>query len=170
MTTIAQTISARHPRWYVLHVKNADHVIECLKDAHFEYYQFLYRERRPRKPPVVRQYFPGYLFVRFDVALDDWRCIPTMRGVRRLFSITPEKPLPLPEGLMDWMIAHLAPYRPNEHIKPIPVGSIVTLLQGPFGGFTAECITSDEEKVRVRLTILGRSVDLTINREQVQRA
>lgn len=40
---------------------------------------------------------PRYVLVRFNVADPKWRYIPTMPGVERLFSMSPERPSPIPD-------------------------------------------------------------------------
>jgi Transcription termination factor nusG len=71
---------------------------------------------------ALRPVFPGYLFVRFDVDRHPWRAIVHTRGVHRLFSITPERPLPIRPGVIEALQAEPASclVRPTAWCAPAP--------------------------------------------------
>lgn len=125
-----------------------------------------------RGGPATVSMFPGYLFARFDIGIDRWQCIPSTIGVRRLFSSAPERPTPVPAGLVESLISRgragdgvidtKAPAFPLE-------GAAVRMVAGPFESFEGICTWSSGHRVRVLLDILGRNVPVEADRADVLR-
>ncbi len=112
--------------------------------------------------------FPSYLFTRFDVAVDRWRCIHSTRGVRRLFGSTPERPTPVPDRAIAVLLA-------EGWAKPVMVdlpallpGQAVRVCDGPFLGQHGECLWSEADRVALMLTMFGRPTPVLLERRQVE--
>jgi transcription antitermination factor NusG len=122
------------------------------------------RHRKRDELPTVAPAFPGYLFVLFDQAAQPWRAIHSTRGVKRLFSITPERPTPVPVGVVERLMARLAKDMvaklPTEAGDPIPEGAIVTVLSGPFAGQEGVCIHGNGRHVRLRMLASGWDLEM----------
>lgn len=62
---------------------------------------------------------PRYIMVNFSRTDPDWRAIPTMRGVERVISASPERPTPIPDLEIEKLRQGLAPngclYPPTAH-------------------------------------------------------
>lgn len=91
--------------------------------------------RSHRKPgqPTLRPYCPGYVFVLFDQDVQPWRAIHNTRGVKRLFSYDPERPIPVKVGVIERLmvemsrsIAGVIPTAADT--DPLPPGIIVRVL------------------------------------------
>jgi len=59
---------------------------------------------RGAKRVSIRQYVPGYIFLHFDAEADWWYPITGTRGIRRLISATPLKPIPISDFAMRPML------------------------------------------------------------------
>lgn len=110
-------------RWYCVRTEyGAETDVDvAIRNAGFEtFYPLLWvppvaarRSEAGRAIPATSErmipLLPRYLMVRFDRSLLDWRHICTMRGVERLFSTHPERPIPIPQRDIDALRITLAP-------------------------------------------------------------
>lgn len=128
------------------------------------------RHRRQDDLPRVSPAFPGYLFVLFDQHAQPWRSIHSTRGIKRLFSTAPERPTPVPVGVVERLMAgltkSLAMALPTDDAEPIPEGAICLVLAGPFARQEGVCIRSGRGTVRLRMLAAGWDLDL--RRDQVE--
>lgn len=113
-------------------------------------------------------YFPGYLFVRLDVAIQRWRPIESSIGVLRLIKAG-SKPTAAPVGLVESLIArshsdgHL-----RLDVQDLQPGQVVRITQGPFAESLAVVDrSSGEERVRVLLALLGQTTAVSLARQDV---
>lgn len=130
----------------------------------------LVQRRHARQVKLVqRPMFPGYLFVRLDLAEASWRGAAHTRHIRRLFGSTPESPTPLALGIVERMIA-LGFDRPVTD-DPVPdliaAGAVVAITDGPFADHRGVCLWSDAKRCRVLLSMLGGQVQATLPRRLV---
>jgi transcription antitermination factor NusG len=97
------------------------------------------RKHRRQDHDKLRPYCPGYVFVLFDMDAQPWRKVHHTRGVRRLFSYSEDRPIPVPVGaverLMVEMSRSIAGVIPTVAAEaPIPPGVIVDILTPGFRG------------------------------------
>jgi len=116
-------------------------------------------------------YFPGYLFVRFDIASQRWRPIESSTGVLRLIKAG-TKPTPAPVGMVPALIERSGPdgllRLEPEGLQP---GQTVRITKGPFAESLAIVDrASGEERVRVLLTLLGQATAVSLARHDVMLA
>jgi transcription antitermination factor NusG len=164
------------PRWYCATTGPGREALAQDRLAHLGFAAFLplvAREvRHARRVAVVmRPMFPRYVFVRFDVAADPWRRAYAARCVR-IFGATPERPAPLPAGLVErWQAEGLdRPIMRDVAPDLIAAGAEVTLSAGPFADHRGVCLWDDGQRVRVLLSLLGGQVPASVPRGQVVRA
>jgi transcription antitermination factor NusG len=99
--------------------------------------------------------FPRYLFVFFDFEVDYWRPICSTRGVERMFGITPERPTPVPYGVVEELLetpeisAVFAP--PKLDGKKLRVTGA-----GPWHQFEGICQWSSDRRVGILMSVFGR--------------
>src|SRR5262245_18421687 len=77
--------------------------LEHLRRQNYQAYlpRYLKTIRHARKSEkVVRPYFPRYLFVRLNLAINGWRAIRSTVGVSDIVGFG-EQPAPLPAGVID---------------------------------------------------------------------
>lgn len=133
------------------------------------------RHRKRNSLPRFGPAFPTYLFVLFDVARQPWRTIHSTRGVKRLFSYDPERPIPVPVGVVERLMAQLARnqipvlsrHMPQPDAAPVPLGAIVTIMAEPFARQDAICIRSDDRAGCIRVQILATGWEVEVRRGDV---
>ena len=123
-------------RWYVVHAftgreKDAD---AHLRNQGFETFNPIeIRTVRHARRLVTRAsaFFPGYVFVRIDVELDQWRCINGTRGVRSLI-MQAERPVACPRGLVERLVEAADAQGVIETHSMLQPGQKVKVRTGPF--------------------------------------
>jgi transcription antitermination factor NusG len=164
----------RRPRWFciethpraellaILHLMRQQFTVHCPK----------LREWKAGKSLVTDVMFPGYLFVQFDRDVDHWRPIVSTRGVKRLFSTTPERPVPMPIGVVEDLMDRAGPdgvvetrthgqdrFRRKQHLH---------VTDGPFVFHDGICTWSKGDRVRLLIQILGRAVEVELDAKVVR--
>jgi transcriptional antiterminator NusG len=133
--------------------------------------------RRGRKTTMERKFFPGYILVNmilYDAAgrVDDraWYFVRETPGV--IGFIGGEHPVPLSAQEVEDILAQT---RQNEDAsKPkvkFEVGDTVTIRDGPFENFEGviESVDPDRGRLRLAVTIFGRSTPVEVEYWQVER-
>jgi len=157
-------IGAKDPVWYAIHTHPRGELKAFNHLQRQNYHVYLPRcaktIRHARKSErVVRPFFPRYLFVRLNLAINGWRTIRSTVGVNDIVCFG-EQPTPLPAGVIDALQAQetggLIELAHKNAIKP---GDNVVVLNGPFADQVGLCINvSDNERVAILLDLLGRKV------------
>jgi len=103
---------------------------------------------------VIRYYFPGYIFVRFDKDRERWQSIHYTRGVSRLFTCG-EVPTRIRGGVIERMIAEAVrdDFAIDDKLNEIvfEAGQAVKITAGPFAGLSGVVKASSHEKISVLL-------------------
>ncbi len=133
--------------------------------------------RRGKKTTMQRKYFPGYILVRMNLYDDAgkidsavWYFIRETQGV--IGFIGGNKPLPLSETEVDGIMAQTR--GADEVSKPkvdFEIGETVTIKEGPFENFEGaiESVEPDRGKLRLSVSIFGRSTPVEVEYWQVER-
>jgi transcriptional antiterminator RfaH len=166
------------PRWYCVqtHVRGELTAIHGLTAQRFEIHLPKRWERDRHGGRIAAPLFPGYLFVRFDVAADRWRPVVSTRGVYRLFGATVERPTPLPVGVVEDLIERAGPSgiiddgTVPDPVAPLQAGQLARVTSGPFVDMTGICTWSTGRRVRLLLTLLGGDVETELSRASVDAA
>jgi transcription antitermination factor NusG len=117
--------------------------------------------------------FPRYIFVAFDITDPTWRYIQSRRGVERIFGISPERPTPIPQKMIDVLLEQCAP---NGVIYPakvpefsaVKVGATVEMLTGPFAQFRGICLLSKPDRIRLLVDVFGRATEMDVRSADVR--
>lgn len=147
-------------RWYVAATKPArERVAELhLRNQAFRVFLPLRKKsvRQARRMTTQRvPLFPGYLFVQLDIGTARWRSINGTIGVKRLIA-QDERPVPLPDGFIDALVANLAPDGTFDYGSRLAVGDRVELVAGPFARQVGELSRLDDRgRVCVLLNLLS---------------
>lgn len=134
----------------------------------------LFRTRRPSGKLDVRSLFPRYGFVRFDMARPAWRAICSTPGVELLLGSHPERPTPIPLGVVEGLLAQLGPAGwiddqscvPTQ--APIAAGLTVKIKSGPFAAMHGICKWSSDKRIGILLDIFGDARTVTLKRRDVE--
>ena len=120
----------------------------------------------------ISQIFPGYILIKMNLNEDTWHIIkntPKLSG----FLGTKGKPIPISNDEAKRISQQVT----DGVEKSIPsvmydVGEEVKVIDGPFASFNGEIEHIDEEKARLRVavSIFGRSTPVDLEYSQVEKA
>lgn len=179
-------------QWFVVHVlsgqegKVRDNLVRRIKteemgDLVFEVLiptERVSEIKRGKKTETTRKFFPGYLIANMYL-LDEnkqlvdrtWYFIRETPGVIG-FAGTKDRPIPMRPAEVESMLAQMK--EREEKVKPkvsFEVGETVKVADGPFqnqNGVVEE-IDPDRGKLRVSVSIFGRSTPVELEYWQVER-
>jgi transcription termination/antitermination protein NusG len=135
--------------------------------------------RRGKKTETKRKFFPGYIIVNMNLIHEDgslvektWFFIKEMEGVIG-FAGTKDRPVPMRPREVEALLSQIR--EREESVRPavsFEVGDTVKVADGPFqsqSGIVEE-IDPERGKLRVSVTIFGRSTPVELEYWQVERA
>jgi transcriptional antiterminator NusG len=120
-----------------------------------------------------RKFFPGYVLVEMDMTDDTWHLVKNTPKVTGFVGGTSTKPTAISEKEVQNILQQI-----QEGVdKPRPkvlfeVGEAVRVKDGPFADFhgNVEDVNYDKSKLRVSVTIFGRSTPVELEFGQVEKA
>jgi len=120
-----------------------------------------------------RKFFPGYVLVEMDMTDETWHLVKNTAKVTGFIGGTATKPTPISEKEVQNILNQI-----KEGVeKPRPkvlfeVGEAVRVKEGPFTDFhgNVEDVNYDKSKLRVSVTIFGRSTPVELDFGQVEKA
>jgi transcriptional antiterminator NusG len=124
-----------------------------------------------QKKTTKRRFFPGYILVKMILNDETWHIVkntPKITG----FVGDKIKPVPVPESDVQKMTNRIA----EGQVKPRPrisfsEGENVRVIDGPFSNFNGvvEDVNPDKGKVKVLVSIFGRSTPVELDFIQVEK-
>ncbi|AZN98671.1 transcription antiterminator NusG [Mesorhizobium sp. M9A.F.Ca.ET.002.03.1.2] len=177
-TTDKATVSLQRPatgaaeRWYAASVFPGK---EDVAERHLRmqgFHSFVPRcekttrhARRIETRPAA--YFPGYMFIALDVALQRWRSVNGTFGVRSLI-MQGERPLPVPSGLVERFIALTGRDGLLDFRGGLTTGVSVRILSGPFAEMIGRLDRLDPAgRARVLVAIMNGEVPVDLDSREL---
>jgi transcription termination/antitermination protein NusG len=120
-----------------------------------------------------RKFFPGYVLVEMEMTDESWHLVKDTPKVTGFLGGSAMKPSPISQRevdtIMQQMQAGVEKPRPKVLFE---VGESVRVKEGPFTDFngTVEDVNYDKNKLRVAVTIFGRSTPVELEFGQVEKA
>ncbi|HYR05149.1 MAG TPA: transcription termination/antitermination protein NusG [Gallionella sp.] len=120
-----------------------------------------------------RKFFPGYVLVEMEMTDESWHLVKDTPKVTGFLGGSAMKPSPITQrevdNIMQQMQAGVEKPRPKVLFE---VGEAVRVKEGPFTDFngTVEDVNYDKNKLRVAVTIFGRSTPVELDFGQVEKA
>ena len=125
-----------------------------------------------KKTVTERRIYPGYVLVEMDMADDTWHLVKHTSKVTGFVGGARNRPAPISEAEVMKIVNQM-----QEGVdKPKPkvewmVGELVRVKEGPFTDFNGavEDVNYEKSKVRVSVTIFGRSTPVELDFAQVEK-
>jgi len=173
-------------RWYVLHVysgfekKVSSSIIEQAKQAGMEdkILQVLVPSeevvevRRGTKVSSERKFFPGYILIEMELTDEAWHLVQNTPKVSGFLG-SKERPTPISEVEAQRILNQVQEGvdRPKPSVV-YEIGDSVRVVDGPFTSFNGQVEDVDEERARVKVavSIFGRSTPVELEYAQVEKA
>jgi len=117
---------------------------------------------------TVAPLFPGYVFVRLDTSAQRWRSVNGTFGVRSLISQDGE-PARLPGAFVESLQMRTdADGIVGPEAAPLPLGSKVRVVAGPFADYVGTLIRLDSrQRVTLLLSMLGGAITASVPSENI---
>lgn len=130
-----------------------------------------FKIKKGKKVEEQEKLFSGYVFVKFDLNLDtksNLLSIPKVSGF--LGGINPS---PVSKVKMDDIFAMINNEKgdSDNSDKIFEIGEIVNVIDGPFDSFsgTVDAFDSEKERVKISISIFGRSTSVELHYHQVKK-
>lgn len=124
-----------------------------------------------QKKTTKRKFFPGYILIKMKLNDDSWHMIkntPKISG----FVGDKRNPVPVPESEIERMTSRISEgaSRPKSKVN-FSEGEKVRVVDGPFNNFNGviEDVNGDKGKLRVLVSIFGRSTPVELDFVQVEK-
>ena len=173
-------------RWYVVHAYSGfeQQVIRSLEEriklAEMEdkFGQILVpteevvEMRDGQKRKSSRKFFPGYVLIQMDMDDDSWHLVKDAPKVMGFIGGTSDKPAAITEKEADAILNRVQEGaekpRPKVLFEP---GEVVRINDGPFNDFNGvvEEVDYDKSRLRVEVSIFGRSTPVDLEFSQVEK-
>ena len=173
-------------RWYVLHVysgfekKVKQSIEEQAKQAGMDdkILQILVPSedvvevRRGSKVHSERKFFPGYVLIEMDMTDQAWHLVQNTPKVSGFLG-SKDRPTPISAAEAQRIMsqAQEGVERPKPSVV-FEIGDSVRVVDGPFTSFNGQVEDVDEERARVKVavSIFGRSTPVELEYAQVEKA
>jgi len=125
-----------------------------------------------QKRTSERKFFPGYVLVQMDLDDDSWHLVKDTPRVMGFIGGKADQPAPITEQEANLILQRVeqsgeAP-RPKTLFEP---GEMVRVIDGPFNDFNGvvEDVNYEKSRLRVAVTIFGRSTPVDLEFNQVEK-
>ncbi|OGT21583.1 MAG: transcription termination/antitermination protein NusG [Gammaproteobacteria bacterium RBG_16_57_12] len=128
------------------------------------------REGQQRKSD--RKFFPGYVLVQMEMNDDTWHLVKEVPKVLGFIGGTSERPAPISEKEANEILhrVEVGAEKPRPKVL-FEVGELVRIIDGPFNDFNGvvEEVDYEKNRLRVEVTIFGRSTPVELGFSQIEK-
>ena len=173
-------------RWYVVHAYSGmekaveRNILERVSNAGMETRfgrtlvptEEVVELKNGQRRTTERKFFPGYVLV--EMAMDDetWHLVKNTSKVTGFVGGARNRPAPISEADVQKIVDQMkdGTEKPRHKVEFI-VGEYIRVKEGPFTDFngTVEDVNYDKNKLRVSVTIFGRSTPVELEFSQVEK-
>jgi transcriptional antiterminator NusG len=125
-----------------------------------------------QKKTTERKFFPGYVLVEMVMDDDTWHLVKHTNKVTGFVGGGKTRPSPISEAEVLKIVSQMqeGTEKPRHKVEFV-VGEMVRVKEGPFADFngSVEEVNYDKSKVRVAVTIFGRSTPVELEFSQVEK-
>ncbi len=126
--------------------------------------------KQGKRVQAEKRFFPGYIMLKMAMNETTWQIV---RGVRRItgFLSNQNKPIPMSQKEADKLLNNIT--EKQEGIVPLEtfqIGDLVKVTSGPFASFSGKVEAVDDEKQRLKVSVLvfGRATQVDLEFTQAQ--
>ena len=119
-----------------------------------------------------RKFFPGYVLVEMDMNDATWHLVKDCPKVMGFIGGTSDKPTPISQREADAILNRIQEGTEKPRPKVLfEVGEVVRVTDGPFTDFNGmvEEVNYDKSRLRVAVSIFGRSTSVELEFSQVEK-
>ncbi len=187
-STAQMTAAARHPdmRWYVVHAYSGmekaveRNIIERINRAGMQDkfgrilvpMEEVVEVKNGQKRTTERKFFPGYVLVEMIMDDDTWHLVKHTNKVTGFVGGARNRPAPISEEEVMKIVNQMqeGSEKPRHKVEFV-VGELVRVKDGPFTDFngSVEEVNYEKSKMRVAVTIFGRSTPVELEFSQVEK-
>jgi len=128
--------------------------------------------RRGAKVQAERKFFPGYILVNMELTDAAWSVVQSQPRVTGFLG-GKGRPVPITNAEAERLIKQMdeGVERPRSTLS-FDIGEEVRVIEGPFESFNGVVEEADDEKERLKVSvsIFGRSTPVELEYSQVERA
>ena len=184
--TPTEGTESRAMRWYVLQAYSGfEKQVQKLLQSHIErkgmqeYFgrilvptEEVVEMKGGQKRTSERKFFPGYVLVQMEMTDDTWHLVRGVPKVSGFIGGVDRRPVPISDREADEIIQQSSDSadKPKMRFTFAP-GEIVRITDGPFQDFNGivEEANFDKAKLKVSVTIFGRSTPVELDFTQVEK-
>jgi len=173
-------------RWYVVHVYSGfeQQAVRSIKEriAHASLEdrfgeilvptEEVVEMRGGQKRKSDRKFFPGYVLIQMEMDDETWHFVKDVPKVMGFIGGTSDRPAPITDKeaqrIIDRIQEGVEKPRPKVLFEP---GEVVRVIEGPFADFNGvvEEVNYEKDRLRVAVTIFGRSTPVELSFGQVEK-
>jgi transcriptional antiterminator NusG len=173
-------------RWYVVHAYSGmekaveRNIIERIARAGMESkfgrilvpMEEVVEIKNGQKKTTERKFFPGYVLVEMVMDDDTWHLVKHTNKVTGFVGGAKNRPAPISEAEVMKIVNQMqeGTEKPRHKVEFV-VGEFVRVKDGPFTDFngSVEDVNYEKSKVRVAVTIFGRSTPVELEFSQIEK-
>jgi len=126
-----------------------------------------------QKRKSERKFFPGYVLVQMDLDDETWHLVKETPRVMGFIGGKADKPAPITDKEAEIILQRV--HDSEDKPKPKTVfeaGEVVRVVDGPFNDFNGvvEEVNYDKSRLRVAVSIFGRSTPVELDFTQVEKS
>ncbi len=125
-----------------------------------------------QKKTTERKFFPGYVLVEMVMGDDTWHLVKHTNKVTGFVGGAKNRPAPISDAEVAKIVNQMqeGTEKPRHKVE-FMVGEFIRVKDGPFTDFngSVEDVNYDKSKVRVSVTIFGRSTPVELEFSQIEK-
>ena len=126
--------------------------------------------RKGKKVKQTRKFFSSYLIIEAEMDKDIQHALSNLSSVTNFIGTAAGKPIPLREAEVARILGQAEKGKDKEMSEiPFSEGDVVKIKEGPFKNFTGTVdeVSSEKGKVKVMVSVFGRSTPVELGFVQV---
>lgn len=119
-----------------------------------------------------RKFYPGYVLVQIDMSDEAWHLVKDVPRVLGFIGASADKPTPISDKEAEAILNRVRDGAEKPRPKTLfEVGEMVRVCDGPFNDFNGvvEEVNYEKSRLRVAVSIFGRSTPVELDFDQVEK-